>query len=133
MQIIVSGFFRRQRRKTDALFSYPPSRPMCMGRVEMLLRCRRRKSYRVHTWAPPWLPQNCTRSQRGLTIMIPSFRFLSSSVELYFTVFGTDRLTNTRPAIYYMSYQIGLNAHFLRHVFLSVSNTELLRSSVHLR
>ena len=84
-------------------------------------------------WAPPWPPQNCIRSQRGLTTTIPSFGFLSSSVELYFTVFGTDRLTNTRPAIYYISYQMGLNAHFLQHAFLSASNMELLQSSVHLR
>lgn len=84
-------------------------------------------------WVPLWLPQNCIRSQRGLTTMIPSFGFLSSFIELYFTVFGMDRLTNTRPAIYYISYQMGLNAHVLQHVFLSGSSVELLQSSVHLR
>lgn len=75
---------------------------------------------------PPWLPQNCIRNQRGLTTTIPSYRFLSSSVELYFRVFGTDKLTNT-------SYQMGLNAHFLQLVFLLTSNMELLQSLVHLR
>lgn len=81
---------------------------------------------------PSFDPTKMYQEPRILTTLTTSFRFLSSSVEEHFTVFGTDRLTNTRTAIYFISYQMGLNAHFLQHAFLSASSMELLQSSVHL-